>query len=371
MNRAHNRTAFAALLIGITIAVSTLVVISPLALRVIALIPNISWPELSNIGQTYGAVSALLAALALVGVAASVLMQNRELRHSRWESGRARHFEIIRMALDDPLCRQVYGARAMPENEARLEGYVNLLLEYWVMLWEFGDIQEERLRTFLEELLGSKAGHVYWQKFGSVRLHEAGTKRERTFQRIADEVYRKLGQSLPNGTSMEMHRTRLWSPSGTILGGGLLIALIAACVALFNRVMAKKGSRPLRPAPMECLKKPNSLGRRLLVFACLQHQPTRHNELAFRAQHPMAVSSHEAGSEITCVDFLCSCHACQPKRRNRLPYVPGPILRAGSQAVGAAARYSSCRYHRPQTGPWVRDVHLAVYRHLGSFETRN
>jgi hypothetical protein len=263
MNRAHNRAAFVALLICITTAISILVVISPLALRAIALIPNISWPELSNIGQTYGAVSALLAALALVGVATSVLMQNRELRHSRWESGRARHFEIIRMALDDPLYRQVYGARTMPENEARLEGYVNLLLEYWAMLWEFGDIQEERLRTFLGELLGSSAGHVYWRKFGSLRLHEAGTKRERAFQRIADEVYRELGQSLPDGTSMEMHRTRLWSSNGTILRRGFLAALIAACMVLLNRVIAKNGSRSLHPASsveIDCRTRSHSWG---------------------------------------------------------------------------------------------------------------
>lgn len=248
MNRAHNRVASVALLVCITIAILTLVIISPLALRAIALIPNISWPELSNIGQTYGAVSALLAALALVGVATSVLMQNRELRHNRWESGRARHFEIIRMALDDPLYRQVYGARAMPENEARLEGYVNLLLEYWAMLWEFGDIQEERLRSFLEELFGSSAGYVYWRKFGNLRLHETGTKRERAFQQIADEVYRELGQSSPDGASIEMHRTRLWSSSDPILRRGFLLAFIAACMVLLNRVMAKNGSRVLRPA---------------------------------------------------------------------------------------------------------------------------
>ncbi len=107
MNLAHNRTAFVALRVCITIAISTLVITSPLAPRAIALIPNISWPELSNIGQTYGAVSALLAALALVGVATSVLTQNHELRHSSWESGRARHLEITRMALDDPRYRQV------------------------------------------------------------------------------------------------------------------------------------------------------------------------------------------------------------------------------------------------------------------------
>jgi Family of unknown function (DUF6082) len=248
MNRAHARATSVALLIGIVIAVLTLVIVSPLALRAIALIPNMSWPELGNIGQTYGAVSALLAALALVGVAAAVLTQNRDLRHSRWESARARHFEIIRMALDDPLYRQVYGARAMPENAARLEGYINLLLEYWAMLWEFGDIEEERLRTFLAELLGSGAGHVYWRKFGSLRLHEAGTKRERAFQRIADEVYQGLDRSLPDDTRMEMHHTRLWSSRGTILAEGFLIGLVAACIALLNRMAAEKGSRPLRLA---------------------------------------------------------------------------------------------------------------------------
>jgi Family of unknown function (DUF6082) len=241
MSRAHNRTAFISLAIGIVAVVSILVVLSPLALRAIASIPGISWSKLSNIGQTYGAVSALLAALALVGVAASVLMQNRELRQNRWESGRARHFEIMRMALDDPLYRQVYRAREMPENEARLEGYINLLLEYWAMLWEFGDIPEERLRSFLVELFGSKAGHLYWRKFGSARLHGSGTKRERAFQRIANEVYRGLGEPFPNDARMDIWRTRTWSKSGTILTAGFLVALTAASAALLNRARAKKG----------------------------------------------------------------------------------------------------------------------------------
>jgi hypothetical protein len=45
-----------------------LVVLSPFALTELAHF-RINWLQLSNIGQTYGAVSALLSSFALVGVA--------------------------------------------------------------------------------------------------------------------------------------------------------------------------------------------------------------------------------------------------------------------------------------------------------------
>src|ERR1700749_4409180 len=132
MNRTGNKVIFTTLIIGAVVALSLLVIISPLALRAIASSSNVNWTELSNVGQTYGAVSALLAALALGGVATSILMQNRELKHNRWEAGRSRHYEIMRMALDNPFYRQVFSMLETdaPESETRLVGYINMILEY-------------------------------------------------------------------------------------------------------------------------------------------------------------------------------------------------------------------------------------------------
>jgi hypothetical protein len=55
------------------IAFLILVILSPLVLRLLASSFNLNWSNLSNIGQTYGAVSALITALALGGVVISLL----------------------------------------------------------------------------------------------------------------------------------------------------------------------------------------------------------------------------------------------------------------------------------------------------------
>src|SRR5215469_12947531 len=75
----------AVVLIAIAIAVATawLVLISPLLLRQIARIHGVNWTMLGNVGQTYGAASALLSAIALIGVSASLVIQGRQARNER------------------------------------------------------------------------------------------------------------------------------------------------------------------------------------------------------------------------------------------------------------------------------------------------
>jgi hypothetical protein len=79
-----------AFVIGITVATVAffaVVVLSPLALREFGTSTQANWSQLSNIGQTYGAVSALLTAMALVGVVASLLF-----RHETSESRGSRQY---------------------------------------------------------------------------------------------------------------------------------------------------------------------------------------------------------------------------------------------------------------------------------------
>jgi len=56
-----------------------LVIFSPVALTGLQNF-NRNWSELSNIGQTYGAISALISSLALGGVIVSLLYQARDGR---------------------------------------------------------------------------------------------------------------------------------------------------------------------------------------------------------------------------------------------------------------------------------------------------
>jgi hypothetical protein len=56
-----------------------LVILSPFALGELARSRQ-DWPQLSNVGQTYGAVSALVSSFALGGVIISLLYQARDSR---------------------------------------------------------------------------------------------------------------------------------------------------------------------------------------------------------------------------------------------------------------------------------------------------
>jgi Family of unknown function (DUF6082) len=231
---------FIGLMTVATIAVLALVILSPLALRAMVSIPGINWSELSNIGQTYGAVSALLAALALVGVAASVIVQNRELRHNRWEAGRTRHFDVMRIALDNPFFSQVFSKPDISDDEDQLFAYINLVLNHWIMMWEFGDMSEMVLRSALRDILETRVGSSYWRMYGKGWIETAETKRERALLQIADQVYRESVQSFRGGGKAEIGQDRSTDRRIAILKAAFLFAFIGVCAAIADRILKNK-----------------------------------------------------------------------------------------------------------------------------------
>ena len=60
-----------------------LILVSPLFLRTLARAHGINWSQLSDIGQTYGAASAILSGVALVGVSLSLMVQARQAKAER------------------------------------------------------------------------------------------------------------------------------------------------------------------------------------------------------------------------------------------------------------------------------------------------
>lgn len=83
-NRILHRTLLA-LLIACGII---LILLSPLGLEKLSAIKGIDWIRLSDVGQTYGAASALVAGIALVGVVISIVLQMRSLAVSRIQMAR-------------------------------------------------------------------------------------------------------------------------------------------------------------------------------------------------------------------------------------------------------------------------------------------
>jgi len=237
----RNRTFFPLVVAGIASACLILVFLSPLALRAIASVPGMNWAKLSNVGQTYGAVSALLAALALVGVALSVLFQSRESRHARLDAARARQSELVRLAMDNPLYFETQMPLMASDDQKRLMSYINLELQYWAMLWEFGDLSEAELHHHLATgLFATQIGLHYWKLFGSSRLEYIGnTRRQHDFNRLVDEVYRETATS----TSIDdrIHHDITKVQQGTrwprVIKGGIMLGIAVIGGSLIDRIV--------------------------------------------------------------------------------------------------------------------------------------
>ncbi|MGW0502938.1 DUF6082 family protein [Micromonospora sp. NPDC003241] len=81
------------------LAILAAVLLSPAGLLWIGERPGYDWSLLGNVGEAYGAASAILAGLALMGVAISLIIQAREAKAAREQALRALHTDLLKMAI--------------------------------------------------------------------------------------------------------------------------------------------------------------------------------------------------------------------------------------------------------------------------------
>ncbi|MFW5416782.1 hypothetical protein J0910_09190 [Nocardiopsis sp. CNT-189] len=149
------------------------------------------WERLSFIGQTYGAASALLAGVALIGVAATLVLQARETRLSRENALRESNAELLRMAMEDPVYAACWGENLTDVGgiAQRQSMYTNMILSQWEMAYESRSIDDAHLRALAARLFAGRVGWDFWSEAREVRISTAGTRRSRRFHAILDEEF--------------------------------------------------------------------------------------------------------------------------------------------------------------------------------------
>ena len=191
-----SRRTLAALVIAIlSCVIIGLVVLSPLALAKLGHL-QANWSQLSNIGQTYGAVSALLSSIALGGVVVSLLLQARSNQTAREETTRTIQHDLIKMAMDDPKLMTAMGAPwglRIPANTTAIQGflYVRMWTTFLAGNFSIGEIAESDVRYLAaNEIFRSQAGRDFWAAVGRAHV-EYSTGRRHRFYEILDYEYHK------------------------------------------------------------------------------------------------------------------------------------------------------------------------------------
>jgi hypothetical protein len=213
-------SGIAVLLFAVIIIVIVTVGVSPFILRGVSG-SSAEWNRLSDIAQTYGGAAAVLSTIALIGVAASLVLQSRGNVVSREQTIRTMHTELLKMAMTDPLYAQAWGPFFASDNfdDAREHMYVNLIISSWKSRWETGGSVEQDLRSSMYTLFSGIAGQRFWSVAREVRMRAPATRREARFNQILDEEYRRAvaspamppvpsGRSTrrPNGPSLSAER---------------------------------------------------------------------------------------------------------------------------------------------------------------------
>lgn len=180
----------------------TLLLIVLLAIGLIALSPvalglyegaTSEWERLSFIGQTYGAASAILSVLALIGVVVTLRLQARDAKLAREEARRQAIADLLKMAMDDPDLSECWGPTGLsdPLKVQRQQIYLNLIVSEWRQSYESKALPERRLRAISNEMFRGEAGRGYWRAARDHRLSTSGSRAERRFHEILDEEYRR------------------------------------------------------------------------------------------------------------------------------------------------------------------------------------
>jgi hypothetical protein len=222
---------------AVLLAVAAFLIGTPFLLLAVGLVHHNDWTRFSNEGQAYGGIAAVLGMLALVGVAASLVLQSREAAASRELAQRTIHADLISKALDDPALRACWGpSRHGNDEQERQHLYTNLIVSFWRSMFEIGKITEDQLHALSARMFANAPGRKYWSIAGPHQITRYVTERDRKFAEILDQEHTNAGTAvaeLPNPQRLEHasaddRSTRAAFALGTVAGMVLWAALAAA-----------------------------------------------------------------------------------------------------------------------------------------------
>jgi hypothetical protein len=221
---------------------SPILLVRLLHLRAFSGVPTEAWTIAGSLGEAYGAASAILSAIALLGVVGSLWYQARQNRMQQQQFVRSLQFDLFRMSIEDPTLRHAYGGFSMSlsPQEWRLVSFANMRLIYVRMGFDHGNFSELDTRMAMRTLFESEGGILLRQSLTKDPWYSTGNPRGNQFLKILrSEVERSSKQtreplqaiSQPNESVVNESlptapaKPSLWSRCGKALV--LLSALIA------------------------------------------------------------------------------------------------------------------------------------------------
>ncbi|MCF3130230.1 DUF6082 family protein [Streptomyces olivochromogenes] len=166
---------------------------TPFILNVLAP-DDLDWGRLSNVSQSYGALSVLFSAAALAGVAASLWYQARQTQIAQEAARRDAHRELIVLALGDPSllpCWEPPHTRMTAIRRKQIL-FANLIVTNWESDFRLGNLDEAALRDMFDGHFRGEIAREHWVTGGrgwGLSADLSADPMRRQFVEIAGERY--------------------------------------------------------------------------------------------------------------------------------------------------------------------------------------
>jgi hypothetical protein len=140
-----------------------------------------------------GIISTLVSSIALVAVAASLLLQARQLRTNQVQVTRTAQQELIKFSLENPSAVAEVLSYPNPEAHAK-DAYLNWYISYLSMSYEIKTISEANLRFLLRDSFASENSRRWWAIAGGSYHDWAMSRRDKEFVSILEEEFGRPGR---------------------------------------------------------------------------------------------------------------------------------------------------------------------------------
>ncbi|GIF71535.1 DUF6082 family protein [Asanoa siamensis] len=148
------------------------------------------WKALSDVGQAFGTVSALLSAVALLGVWSSIRLQTRQAEVAKFEAVRSIRGQLIQIAFDEPELLALWGFdRSGGDEEMREAAYLSLIFSYMKMAHAVGAITDLELVRAGPAIFRTARTRSWWEKARHAYLADTFSAEATTFAQMVDAQY--------------------------------------------------------------------------------------------------------------------------------------------------------------------------------------
>ncbi|MEU5394635.1 DUF6082 family protein [Streptomyces tibetensis] len=154
------------------------------------------WDRLSEISQTYAAVSIPLSGAALLGVVWSLTLQTRQARVDNEDRSRAAIRELLMRSIEDDNLLVCWAPPASPmtREQYRQATFINAVYNGWRAEYLNGMITDEVLLSTALRTMKGEIGRSHWNATKSLRQAEAmsfGSKKQQKFVQIMDQALKQ------------------------------------------------------------------------------------------------------------------------------------------------------------------------------------